>query len=339
MNITMTNLLEVVDLRTSFDTERGTVTAVDGVSFTVAPGEVVGIVGESGCGKSVTAESILQLLDPSSTRYSGELRFGGHDLLTFDEAAMRKIRGNRIAMIFQDPMSALNPVFTIGDQLVEAVLVHRKVSKRQAQSTAIDLLKKTRIPEPERRMKQYPHQLSGGQRQRVVIAMALSCDPELLIADEPTTALDVTTQSQILKLLIDLKDEFDAGILFITHDLGVVAEICDRVVVMYLGEVVESADVHTLFDAPAHPYTRGLLASTPDIASDPSVDLPIISGSVPTLHNVPIGCRFAERCAVALPKCREHPIDIEELSADHSSRCIRSAELFVESAISKGNTR
>ena len=303
----MTNLLDVVDLRISFETERGTVTAVDGVSFSVAQGEVVGIVGESGCGKSVTAESILQLLDPSSTRYTGQMNFAGEDLFGFDEEVMRQIRGNRVAMIFQDPMSALNPVFTIGDQLTEAILAHRKIGKRRARSAAVELLQKTGIPEPERRMRQYPHQLSGGQRQRVMIAMALSCEPELLIADEPTTALDVTTQAQILRLLINLKDEFNAGIVFITHDLGVVAEICDRVVVMYLGQVVESTDVNTLFDNPAHPYTRGLMASTPDIDSDPSVDLPIIPGSVPTLHNVPAGCRFADRCPVALPECREGP--------------------------------
>ena len=329
----MTNLLDVVDLRTSFETERGTVTAVDGVSFAVAQGEVVGIVGESGCGKSVTAESILQLLDPSSTRYSGQMNFAGKDLLSFDEEAMRRIRGNRIAMIFQDPMSALNPVFTIGDQLTEAILAHRKIGKRRAQSAAIELLEKTGIPEPKRRMRQYPHQLSGGQRQRVMIAMALSCDPELLIADEPTTALDVTTQAQILRLLIELKDEFNAGIVFITHDLGVVAEICDRVVVMYLGEVVESTDVNTLFDNPAHPYTRGLMASTPDIDSDPSVDLPIIPGSVPTLHNVPTGCRFADRCPVALPECREGPIALAVLAPDHTSRCIRSRELVGDSPL------
>lgn len=335
----MANLLDVVDLRTSFETERGTVTAVDGVSFTVDQGEVVGIVGESGCGKSVTAESILQLLDPSSTRYSGQMNFGGEDLLTFDDEAMRRIRGNRIAMIFQDPMSALNPVFTIGDQLTEAILAHRKVGKRGARSAAVELLEKTGIPEPERRMRQYPHQLSGGQRQRVMIAMALSCDPELLIADEPTTALDVTTQAQVLRLLIELKDEFNAGILFITHDLGVVAEICDRVVVMYLGEVVESTDVHTLFDNPAHPYTRGLMASTPHVGSDPTVDLPIIPGAVPTLHNVPSGCRFADRCPFVLPECREKAIELEVLSPDHTSRCIRSQELIGNSPVKNGMAR
>lgn len=335
----MTNLLDVVDLRTSFETERGTVTAVDGVSFTVAQGEVVGIVGESGCGKSVTAESILQLLDPASTRYSGQMNFAGDDLLSFDDEAMRRIRGNRIAMIFQDPMSALNPVFSIGDQLTEAILAHRKVGKRRARTAAIELLEKTGIPEPERRMRQYPHQLSGGQRQRVMIAMALSCDPELLIADEPTTALDVTTQAQILRLLIELKDEFNAGILFITHDLGVVAEICDRVVVMYLGEVVESTDVTTLFDNPAHPYTRGLMASTPDLDSDPAADLPIIPGAVPTLHNVPSGCRFADRCPVALPECREGPIGLTALSPDHTSRCIRSKELVGVSPLKNEATR
>jgi peptide/nickel transport system ATP-binding protein len=335
----MKNLLEVVDLRTSFDTERGTVTAVDGVSFSVAPGEVVGIVGESGCGKSVTAESILQLLEPSSTRYSGQILFSGEDLLSLGEDALRKVRGKRISMIFQDPMSALNPVFTIGDQLTEAILAHERLGKRRARASAIDLLKKTGIPEPERRMRQYPHQLSGGQRQRVMIAMALSCDPELLIADEPTTALDVTTQAQILKLLIELKDEFDAGILFITHDLGVVAEICDRVVVMYLGEVVEYTDVHTLFDNPAHPYTRGLMASTPDVEANPNADLPIIPGSVPTLHHVPQGCRFADRCPFVLPECRQTSIELEVLSDDHASRCIRSAELVDEFTVSNGGAR
>ena len=314
-------------------------TAVDGVSFSVAQGEVVGIVGESGCGKSVTAESILQLLDPSSTRYTGQMNFAGEDLFGFDEEVMRQIRGNRVAMIFQDPMSALNPVFTIGDQLTEAILAHRKIGKRRARSAAVELLQKTGIPEPERRMRQYPHQLSGGQRQRVMIAMALSCEPELLIADEPTTALDVTTQAQILRLLIDLKDEFNAGIVFITHDLGVVAEICDRVVVMYLGQVVESTDVNTLFDNPAHPYTRGLMASTPDIDSDPSVDLPIIPGSVPTLHNVPAGCRFADRCPVALPECREGPIELAVLAPDHTSRCIRSREFVGDSPLKYEATR
>lgn len=335
----MNDLLEVVDLRTSFDTERGNVAAVDGVSFSVAPGEVVGIVGESGCGKSVTAESILQLLDPSSTSYSGQILFGGDNLLGLSEDALRKVRGNRIAMIFQDPMSALNPVFTIGDQLTEAILAHKRIGKRRARASAIELLDKTGIPEPERRMRQYPHQLSGGQRQRVMIAMALSCEPELLIADEPTTALDVTTQAQILKLLIELKDEFHAGILFITHDLGVVAEICDRVVVMYLGEVVEYTDVHSLFDNPAHPYTRGLMASTPGVDADPKVDLPIIPGAVPTLHHVPQGCRFADRCALVLPECRQQPIELEVLSDDHASRCIRSAELVAEAPLPNGGIR
>lgn len=290
-------MLEVRDLRTTFATEDGEVTAVDGVSFTVARGEVLGIVGESGCGKSVTAESVMRLLDEDTTYYQGSVVFDGDtELLQLPEDRMRNYRGGRLGMIFQDPMSSLNPVYSIGNQLIEAIRTHTTLSKKQAHDKAVHMLELTGIPEPALRMAQYPHQLSGGQRQRVVIAMALSCEPELLIADEPTTALDVTTQAQILELMEELRAQFDAGTMFITHDLGVIAEICDRVIVMYLGQVIEDTDVHTLFDAPAHPYTRGLLASTPSLETDNSHDLPIISGAVPTLRNVPAGCRFADRC-------------------------------------------
>lgn len=299
-------VLEVKDLRTSFVTEDGIVTAVDGVSFTVARGEVLGIVGESGCGKSVTAESVMRLIDEDTTDYDGSVIFDGDtDLLELTEEKMRKYRGGRLGMIFQDPMSSLNPVYTIGNQLIEAIRAHTDLSRKTAPDKAVEMLELTGIPDPALRMQQYPHQLSGGQRQRVVIAMALSCEPELLIADEPTTALDVTTQAQILEIMEDLRTRFNTGTMFITHDLGVVAEICDRVIVMYLGQVIEDTDVHTLFDSPAHPYTRGLLASMPSVETDNSKDLPVIPGAVPTLRNVPAGCRFAARCPFAIEECTQ----------------------------------
>ena len=327
----MTNLLEVEDLRTSFATEDGVVTAVDGVSFTVRRGEVLGIVGESGCGKSVTAESIMRLLDEGSTTYEGSVRFEGDtELLELSDDQMRRYRGGRLGMIFQDPMSSLNPVYTIGNQLVEALRTHTDLDKKAAYDKALQMLEMTRIPEPKLRMKQYPHQLSGGQRQRVVIAMALCCEPDLIIADEPTTALDVTTQAKILDLMADLRKDFDAGTVFITHDLGVVAEICDRVIVMYLGQVIEDTDVYTLFNNPAHPYTRGLLASTPSVETDNSHDLPIIPGAVPTLRQVPSGCRFAARCPFAIDQCRQAPVELREYANDesaHQVRCIRAEEI------------
>lgn len=335
MSAEATNLLEVEDLRTSFATEDGVVTAVDGVSFTVKRGEVLGIVGESGCGKSVTAESVMRLLDEGSTTYEGHIRFEGEtDLLALPEEKMRKYRGGRMGMIFQDPMSSLNPVYTIGNQLTEALLTHTDLDKKGAYARALEVLKLTKIPEPELRLRQYPHQLSGGQRQRVVIAMALCCEPDLVIADEPTTALDVTTQAGILDLMEDLRVKFNTGTMFITHDLGVVAEICDRVIVMYLGQVIEETDVVTLFDSPAHPYTRGLLASTPSVETDNSQDLPIIPGAVPTLKQVPDGCRFAARCPFAIEKCREAPVELLEYDGadaeegvEHKVRCIRAAEI------------
>ena len=331
------NVLEVNDLRTSFATEDGMVTAVDGISFTVARGEVLGIVGESGCGKSVTAESVMRLLDEDTTDYDGSVVFDGDtELLELTEEQMRKYRGGRLGMIFQDPMSSLNPVYTIGNQLIEAIRTHTDLSKKQAHDKAVGMLELSGIPNPALRMRQYPHQLSGGQRQRVVIAMALSCEPDLLIADEPTTALDVTTQAQILEIMEDLRASFNTGTMFITHDLGVVAEVCDRVIVMYLGQVIEDTDVHTLFDSPAHPYTRGLLASTPSLETDNSKDLPIIPGAVPTLLNVPDGCRFADRCPFAIAECTEANPDLRQYRYDgagadgadrHLVRCIRAEEV------------
>ncbi|GAB3842153.1 ABC transporter ATP-binding protein [Nesterenkonia populi] len=354
-------MLEVRDLRTTFATEDGEVTAVDGVSFTVARGEVLGIVGESGCGKSVTAESVMRLLDEDTTYYQGSVVFDGDtELLQLPEDRMRNYRGGRLGMIFQDPMSSLNPVYSIGNQLIEAIRTHTTLSKKQAHDKAVHMLELTGIPEPALRMAQYPHQLSGGQRQRVVIAMALSCEPELLIADEPTTALDVTTQAQILELMEELRAQFDAGTMFITHDLGVIAEICDRVIVMYLGQVIEDTDVHTLFDAPAHPYTRGLLASTPSLETDNSHDLPIISGAVPTLRNVPAGCRFADRCPFVMDACRQDnpalrqyrpesegtPSGVADATESgpgegdrHLVRCIRAEEIpaIIEAELSASN--
>ena len=320
-------VLTVENLRTHFATERGRVTAVDGVSFSVDRGETLGLVGESGCGKSVTAESLMRLLDERSTTYEGRVLLASDDLLALPEAEMRRRRGRDIAMIFQDPMSSLNPVFTVGDQLVEGIRLHQRMSTAQARETAVRMLELTLVPEPHRRMREYPHQLSGGLRQRVMIAMALSTRPKLLIADEPTTALDVTTQAQILDLVEDLRTEFDMGTIFITHDLGVVAEVCDRVAVMYLGQIIEETDVGSLFDAPRHPYTRGLLASTPALDADASEELGTIPGRVPTLHNVPPGCRFADRCPLALDSCRAEMPALQEIEPGHTVRCFRADEM------------
>ncbi|WP_255620645.1 ABC transporter ATP-binding protein [Pseudonocardia sp. DSM 110487] len=324
----MTNrVLTVENLRTHFATERGRVTAVDDVSFSVDRGETLGIVGESGCGKSVTAESLMRLLDERSTTYEGRVVLASDDLLALPEAEMRRRRGRDVAMIFQDPMSSLNPVFTVGDQLVEGIRLHQGVATAQAHEMAVRMLELTNIAAPEQRMREYPHQLSGGMRQRVMIAMALSTRPKLLIADEPTTALDVTTQAQILDLIEELRAEFEMGTIFITHDLGVVAEVCDRVAVMYLGQIIEETDVVSLFDKPLHPYTRGLLASTPALEADPSEELGTIPGRVPTLHNVPSGCRFADRCAHALDSCRDEAPVLEEIEPGHTVRCLRAGEL------------
>ena len=301
-------LLEVKDLKTYFQTDDGIVKAVDGVSFSVEKGKTLGIVGESGCGKSVTCLTIMGLNNRRTATSSGEALFRGEDLLTMSSSKLRGIRGNDMAMVFQDPMTSLNPVHTIGRQLMEAVLIHQDVSRQQARARAVASLKAVGIPRAERRIDDYPHQFSGGMRQRVMIAMALVNNPDLLIADEPTTALDVTTQAQILRLLNTLQEEFGSAIIMITHDLGVVAEIADDVVVMYAGEVVEQGPVDVLFGAPQHPYTWGLLGSLPrlDVSVDRLVQIP---GQPPSLLNPPSGCRFHPRCQYVMDICRTtHPV-------------------------------
>lgn len=317
------SLLNIKGLKTHFYTDRGEVTAVDGVSFEVQKGEILGVVGESGCGKSVTAQSILRLFDEKhTTSYEGEIEFAGRDLLSLSQREMQRIRGNEISMIFQDPLSSLNPVYSIGDQIAETIMLHQKTNRKEAFKRAVELLRLTGIPAPERRVHEYPHQLSGGMRQRVMIAIALACEPQLLIADEPTTALDVTIQSQIMDLIISLNQKLGMSIMLITHDLGVVAESCQRVVVMYLGQIVEMADVRTLFAKPLHPYTIGLMQSIPRMDVDRAVELQIIEGSVPSLHNIPQGCRFAPRCIYADEKCRTQMPDlIKAKDSDTSVRC------------------
>jgi peptide/nickel transport system ATP-binding protein len=314
-------LLSVENLRTYFHTAPAVAKSVDGVSFTVAPGETLGIVGESGCGKSVTALSILRLVQqPGRIEKGSKIMFEGKDLVTLDDAAMRDIRGNRIAMIFQEPMSALNPVFTVGDQVAEVARIHGTGSRQEAWARAVEMLSLTGIPDPEERAKNYPHQLSGGMRQRVLIAMALIMNPALVIADEPTTALDVTIQAQILELLVDLQKKFGTSILMITHDLGVIAETASRVVVMYCGEVVEEADVGTLFEAAHHPYTEGLMHAMPRLGQ-PRARLNVIPGSVPPPTDWPAGCRFRERCPYSWELCEtEHP-PLYQISEAHTSRC------------------
>jgi len=315
-------VLQVDDLRTHFFTKDGITRAVDGVSFQVKPGETLGIVGESGCGKSVTALSILRLLPARLGRtVGGSVRFDGRELLSLEEGEMREIRGNRIAMIFQEPMTSLNPVLTIGDQIAEAVVIHQRKSRAEAMARAVEMLRLVRIPDPERRVLDYPHQFSGGMRQRAMIAMALSCNPRLLIADEPTTALDVTIQAQILKLMVELKSEIGAAIMLITHDLGVVAETCQRVIVMYAGRVVEEADIYELFDRPLHPYTRGLMASIPRLKKEGARRLSEIPGIVPNLREPIAGCAFAPRCPVATERCRHEAPTLESKGADHRVAC------------------
>jgi peptide/nickel transport system ATP-binding protein len=318
-------LLRVANLRTHFHTRDGVVRAVDGVSFEVGAGETLAIVGESGCGKSVTSMSILRLLPTPPARYvEGRVEFDGRDLLTLSEAEMRRIRGNAIAMIFQEPMTSLNPVLTVGRQIAEALVLHRGLAEGDALARAIAMLRKVHIPEPERRVKQYPHELSGGMRQRVMIAMALACGPRLLIADEPTTALDVTIQAQILELMRELRDESGASIILITHDLGVVAEMAHRVVVMYAGRKVEEAPVEELFDRPRHPYTRGLLGSMPHLGD--SLDhegkrLVEIPGLVPSLKDPAPGCLFAPRCPNARDRCRVEVPPLEGHGPGHWVAC------------------
>ncbi len=316
-------LLSVKNLSVGFHTDRGDVTAIEDVSFEVRVGEILGIVGESGCGKSVTSRSIMRLL-PKYNSFIGpqsEINFDGRNLAQADEQTMRDIRGDRIAMIFQEPMTALNPVFTIGWQLDEALKYHTSLNKAQRRERAIAMLKSVEIPNPAQRYQEYPHQLSGGMRQRVVIAMALCCDPELLIADEPTTALDVTIQAQILRLMDELRKKTQTAVVLITHDLGVIAQICDRVIVMYAGQIVETADVHSLFQRPQHPYTKALLESIPKTGRDQhQTRLPTIEGIVPSLFELPEGCRFQDRCKYKEQKC----IDQEpQLSAEVDTRKVR----------------
>src|SRR3954469_11717965 len=296
-------ILEVKNLRTSFPTAGGFVHAVDNVSFSVRRGEALALVGESGCGKSVTAMSIMRLVASPGKITGGEIRFKGRNLADLPEREMRTVRGNDIAMVFQEPMTSLNPVFRIGAQVAEAIRIHRKVSKKEAWKQAGEMLELVSIPDPVKRLDDYPHQLSGGMRQRVMIAMALSCDPELLIADEPTTALDVTIQAQIMELLASLQERLGLAILLITHDLGVVAEFCERVVVMYTGRVVEESPVRDLFANPAHPYTRGLMKSLPSVSRGMNARLPTIKGMVPPITNLPPGCKFNPRCPDVMPIC------------------------------------
>src|SRR6476469_6351236 len=314
-------LLSIRNLRTYFYTENGVARSVEGVSFDIGAGETLGIVGESGCGKSVTALSILRLIQqPGRIEAGSRIEFEGKDLVTLDDAGLRNIRGNRISMIFQEPMSALNPVFTVGDQVAEVARVHANGSRREAWNHAVEMLKLTGIPSAEERAKQYPHQLSGGMRQRVLIAMALMMKPALVIADEPTTALDVTIQAQILELLVDLQKKIGTSILMITHDLGVIAETTSRVIVMYAGEIVEEAVVGELFAKPHHPYTEGLMHSMPHIGHDQE-RLNVIPGTVPAPTEWPKGCRFRERCPYSWDLCeREHP-PLYQVGAGHVSRC------------------
>jgi len=315
-------VLEIKNLETHFFSSRGVAKAVDRVSYHVNKGEILGVVGESGCGKSVTSLSILQLVaSPPGKIVGGEIIFDGEDLLKLSKNEMQKrIRGNRISMIFQEPMTSLNPLFTVGQQLMEPLMLHRGMDKKQAKAEAINMLKLVGIPMPERRFKQYPHSMSGGMRQRVMIAMALCCNPEVLIADEPTTALDVTIQAQILDLMKKLRDELGTSIIMITHDLGVVAEMCDRAVVMYCGSIVEEGTVEEIFKNPQHPYTQGLLASIPKL-TDEHAELYNIKGTVPNLTRLPQGCRFAERCEHCTEDCRNYRPGLTELTETHKVRC------------------
>src|SRR5574337_315215 len=316
-------LLKIEGLQTHFFTEAGTVRAVDGVSLTVRKGETLGIVGESGCGKSVTALSVLRLIpNPPGKIVGGNIYLEGRDLLTLPEDEMRKGRGGSISMIFQEPMTSLNPVFTVGDQIAEGIRLHQGLSKRESWNKAIEMLRLVRIPDPERRVREYPHQMSGGMRQRVMIAMALSCNPQLLIADEPPTALDVTIQAQILELLNQLKAELGMAVMLITHDLGVVADTAARVMVMYAGRVVEEAPVKELFTNPKHPYTQGLLNSIPRIEkSERRPRLQAIPGMVPDMLELPKGCKFQARCSRVFEPCYGEEPQLKEVTPNHRVRC------------------
>jgi peptide/nickel transport system ATP-binding protein len=316
-------LLELRHLAVSFATDDGTVHAVDGIDLSLARGRTLGLVGESGCGKSVTSLAIMGLLPPENSKVKGEVRFEGRDLLTLDADTIRDLRGARLAMIFQEPMTSLNPAYTVGDQIVEVIQRHQGLSATDARTRAIEMLRIVRIPSPERRVDDYPHKLSGGMRQRAMIAMALACGPELLIADEPTTALDVTIQAQILDLMRGLRRDTGTAIILITHDLGVVAEMADDVAVMYAGQIVERAPVRDLFARPEHPYTVGLLGSIPRL-DEKRERLPSIEGRVPDMTRPPVGCRFAARCPFVEPACRDAEPALVEVAPGHLTRCRRA---------------
>jgi oligopeptide transport system ATP-binding protein len=321
-------ILEVKDLKTYFYTEDGEVRAVDGLTYSVKRGENVGIVGESACGKSVSALSIMRLIPyPPGIIVGGEVIFNGQDLLQVSDDAMRHIRGNRIAMIFQEPMTSLNPVLTISRQLTESLELHRGMDKKAAVAEAVNLLKLVGLPDPEKRVGDYPHQFSGGMQQRIMIAMALSCNPELLIADEPTTSLDVTIQAQILELIANLRAQFGTSVIIITHNLGIVARYVDRVNVMYTGRLVETAPTGVLFSEPKHPYTLGLLASVPRLDLPRERKLSVIDGLPPNLARLPKGCAFRPRCYLASDRCREEKPELEEVAENHYSACFRSGEV------------
>ncbi|MFC4355779.1 ABC transporter ATP-binding protein [Chryseomicrobium palamuruense] len=338
------NVLEVRNLQTSFSTDQGEVRAVDGVSFDVPKGKTIGIVGESGSGKSITSLSILRLLAGNGKIKGGEIRFKGEDLVKVSEDRMRKLRGNEISMIFQEPMTSLNPVYTVGQQISESLIHHQGMNKKQAMVRSVELLKLVGIPSPEKRVKAYPFELSGGMRQRVMIAMSLACDPEILIADEPTTALDVTIQAQILELIKELQERLGMSVIFITHDLGVVAETCDYVAVMYAGQVVEYSDIRTLFKMPKHPYSIGLLNSLPRHDIDQEKLVPI-KGNVPSPHEMPTGCRFAPRCPAATDLCRAKMPELMTDAEGNQIRCWiysdewpgeKEVQVYGETRIAKG---
>jgi oligopeptide/dipeptide ABC transporter ATP-binding protein len=328
------DILEVKHLSTQFFTRAGTIKAADDVSFSIKPGSTLALVGESGSGKSVTSLSIMRLVQPPGKVIAGQIIFDGRDILKLDDRAMRGLRGREIAMIFQDPMTSLNPVYTVGDQIAEAIELHEGLSRKQAWTKTVEMMKRVKIPDAEHRAKDYPYQLSGGMRQRVMIAMALSCRPKLLIADEPTTALDVTIQAEILELLTTLKDDFKLSMLLITHDLGVVAETADRVAVMYAGRIVEEAPVREIFRAPRHPYTEGLLGSIPRLTEQGirRHRLQTIEGTVPNLLQLPEGCKFAPRCAYVIDQCTAGDILLLDAGDDRRARCIRFEEVGDEAS-------
>ena len=320
-------ILDVRNLSTTFRTERGPLKAIDGIDFQVYKGEILGIVGESGCGKSVTSQSVMRLYDEKYTAsYQGEVFLEGKDLMKIPYKKMQEIRGKKISMVFQDALSSLNPVFTVGNQICEPLKIHQKLSKKEAEEKAIEMLKLVGIPAPEKRINQYPHELSGGMRQRVMIAIALACKPQLLIADEPTTALDVTIQAQIMDLIVKLNQQLDMGVMLITHDLGVVAETCTRVIVMYLGQIVKEASVMDIFDNPKHPYTWGLIQSIPRLDGDRTKALYTIKGTVPLLSQIPEGCRFAPRCPYATERCRKEMPELQNISETQRVRCFKYAK-------------